>query len=162
MLHLNVVFLVASLALSSAVAAGVAIEWILPLENRDIKSVGWRYEQVMLCNPSSFIGSKELIVDTFSHFFATIAIIDSFCLPGSPAFCTLNANNSSKLYKTPFSVLTRQLLLADELQRELTYRTWWEPQSQDDSRKLLKHWSSPLSLARNDHHTGFGTRYYSL
>ncbi|KAJ3720611.1 hypothetical protein C8R42DRAFT_722295 [Lentinula raphanica] len=98
----------------------------LPLENRDIESVGWRYEQ-------------ELIVDTLSLFFATMAIIDSFCLPGSPL---------------------------DELQRELTYRTWWEPQSRDDSKKLklLKHRNSPsLSLARDNHCSDLGgpdtTRY---
>ncbi|KAJ3768432.1 hypothetical protein FB446DRAFT_816839 [Lentinula raphanica] len=43
----------------------------------------------MLCDPSWFIESnKELIVDIFSLFFATMAIIDSFCLPGSPLFST--------------------------------------------------------------------------
>ncbi|KAJ3720612.1 hypothetical protein C8R42DRAFT_722296 [Lentinula raphanica] len=70
-----------------------------------------------------------------------------------------------KSIQDPSSALSQELLLSDELRREVTYRPWWEPRSQDD----LTHQHPLLSLIRDDHshhQAGLGhddtddTRYY--
>ncbi|KAJ3964031.1 hypothetical protein EV361DRAFT_942949 [Lentinula raphanica] len=64
-----------------------------------------------------------------------------------------------KAIQDPSSALSQELLLSDELRREVTYRPWWEGQSQapDDPMRRSSQ-NLHLSLVRDVHHDQAGLR----